>query len=103
MPCWEVRRMTLELEAADRDLLRAAIQALGYDVRQQGAQMVVALDEGDAVIEGSSIRVPAGSEVVVNQIKQAYSRQVLTAAAKRFGWQVNTAQTNHLTLKRRGV
>lgn len=100
MPCNSITYNTLELKAADRDLLIAALKELGFTV--QGNQVIAAHRQGIIVeIADGSVRVRKGYEQVVKDIRAAYSRQVVQAASQKFGWALKRTQQNKFVAQRR--
>ncbi len=90
MPCYQIRTMSVEFHARHRKLLFAALDSIGwrYEVNGQtidlyDADIVLHLDEGRAELFGGT-----RSQGLLNNLKQAYSRQAIRKAAKMQGWQV---------------
>ena len=89
MPCYEVRTMSVEFKAENRQLLDAAIKATGLLVNSQTSnritraygKVVIKLDEGTA-------EVREGEQNLLNKIKQAYSKECIKAACKKVQWAV---------------
>ncbi len=93
MPCWTTSYNTVELKAADRDLLTQTLRELGYQV--QGTDTLVATGNGATLTIGrDGVKVRAGQEKLVEQIKQSYAVNVVKAAAQRFGFTLKTVQEN---------
>lgn len=95
MPCYTVQTTTAKLEAADLDLLTAAITAkfgkLGKVIRF-GAQIRFPVPQyGMGTFEAGTLRVRGGSvtaEDIATQVKMAYAKEVTTWAARKLGWRV---------------
>jgi len=113
MPCWNKIETTLDLKNPNLDMLRAALENLGFAVgtpeyaRQFDASLV-ADHYGNRV----SIRVKTDGTVViggpngaapehVNAVKRAYSTQIVLAASKRFGWNVKKVSERQMMAQRR--
>ncbi len=87
MPCYEVRTLTVEFRAENRTLLDAAIKAIGsYAGEQFGDRLYI--DGGDIVLDlaAGMAEVRTGYQGRLNELKQAYSREAVKAAAKRVNW-----------------
>lgn len=107
MPCDQVITNTVLLEkVADLDMLARAIQAeFGNVIRRNNDRFLfnadgqaVTLDAGRATSRLS----PEALGAVVGRIKQAYSREVVQMAAKRFGFAVKKGvDANHFHVVRR--
>lgn len=98
MPCDSVILNTVDLDLANEEILRAAVEALGGTFTSKREFYLKGERYG---IEGGRL---TGDETkvgqVADQIKQSYSREVVTRAAKRFGWRTQTASNGKITLKR---
>lgn len=92
MPCYSVVLNSVELDKiGDHDLLEKALKEQYGDVYRRGEAF-------DFVANGYSVTIRSGEarsqmdtaqlQAVVGEIKQAYSRQTVYSAAKRFGWTV---------------
>lgn len=103
MPCWTVRETSVELGAADPDVLRRGLEAAGFELSMYGSALLV-MRGGQIVaeIENGRATVNRGDTDVVNEIKRAYSAEVVKTAAKRFGYSLTTnKQTGKITAGRR--
>jgi hypothetical protein len=103
MPCYERRITTVVLETAHLDLLEKALQTLGQTTRH-GASMTLYTRNGvKAEIKGGKVSIDEQDIKVVDQIKQAYAKEVVRAAAKKFGWHVkeDNHNKNKMTVGRR--
>lgn len=102
MPCEEIRTISLQLEAADRDLLRKAITSLGYQVAlDANGRLTFWTPNGVGGVYRDRITVPEGDVGLVNRIKAAYSREVIQHASATFGWRLHQTSAQQLTLTRR--
>jgi len=89
MPCYEVRTVSVEFRAENRKLLDAAIESLG-------GQMSIVQESGDRLILGygaitldlaaGRAEVRGGYQDRLNELKRAYSREAVKAAAKKCQW-----------------
>lgn len=95
MPCDSIQLNTVEVGKMDPSLLRAALQHLGATGAGEYAGRVVFTLEGQRCsIQNGRITVPAGYEHLADQVKQSYSRQVVTYAARKNGWTVREVRPN---------
>lgn len=104
MPCWTVCTSTINLQNADLKLLEAALQAIGFSnvnkdnayARERGKGTIFTADRfadrtSVTVMPNGTVNVTSaarGADMVVlgNEVKRAYSGQVIQSAATRFGW-----------------
>ena len=100
MPCDSIVYNTLELKAADRALLIAALKELGFTVADYPI-LTAYRNELTVNISNGQIRVRAGYESVVPEIRAAYSRQVVKSAAAKFGHALTQKAPNRFVLQRR--
>jgi hypothetical protein len=104
MPCWTRRTTTVELAAADPEVLRRGLLAAEFTITAEsdGVLAVNSRDGRGATIARGQVRVLRGDECVINEIKRAYSQEVVKSAAKRFGYTITTnKQTGKITAGRR--
>jgi hypothetical protein len=72
MPCWTIQETKIDLGKVNADILKAALLALGVsssDYRLSNGKLIM-----------------TGSTLTESDVKRAYSKQVVVASAKRFGW-----------------
>jgi hypothetical protein len=103
LPCWTVRETSVELDASDPDVLKRGLAAAGFELSMYGGALLV-MRGGQIVaeIENGRVTVNRGDTGVVNDIKRAYSAEVVKTAAKRFGYSLTTnKQTGKITAGRR--
>jgi len=87
MPCYEVRTVSVEFKAENKSMLNAALSKIGLPSRELAdgrlvlgtGQIVLDLDNGKAVVQD-------GCQGELNNIKRAYSREAIKAAAKKCQW-----------------
>ena len=83
MPCYEVRTVTVEFNNHNKSLLVGALKSIGATYTVDGNKFSVGY--GSAVIDLDK-QTAVGSMDLINKVKQAYSREAVKAAAKKFGW-----------------
>ena len=103
MPCYTDREVTVELNVADPNLLTAGLKAAGFTVQTTPRGFYVTNSKGQqAHVRDGKITTTGSAQSIINEIKRAYSGEVVRTAAKRFGWTLNkTSQTNTVIAGRR--
>lgn len=106
MPCYSRIESTVELgQNTDPLLLAKAMQALGYEVERLGQKpadgFAFAKGSLDGEFVGGRLTFWSVRAIDQNEIKRAYSTEVVKATAQRFGWQVKQASPNKFQLSRR--
>lgn len=104
MPCDSITTQTVNLAKALPDVLRRALEAAGWTIREYSAQTIDAYRS----ITGESMTWTAGQGMTVRGnaktagiISQAYSRAAVTWAAQRAGWTVSKTDGNKINMERR--
>ena len=92
MPCNAIRVVTMELSAADADILRDALQACGFQYHGRAVERI---------IQSGRVGIPAGQEHKVVELRRVYAEKVIQVAARRFGFQVTRRGERQLTVSRR--
>lgn len=110
MPCYTERTVSVALNVADEGVLTRALTALGAtDISRAADRLTAIIDgqlitirEGQVEMTGAYI-TRAVVERMSATIHQAYGREAVQTAAKRFGFTVtrDKADANHFTLGRR--
>jgi hypothetical protein len=97
MPCFTIQTSTVELGKVQADLLHAALAGLGLNPLTLPTGIRFAggfYDKATGKMTGTNL--PA-----VNEVKRAYSAQVVQASAKKFGWQIKeVAQYQYEVIRR---
>jgi len=81
MPCYEVNRVSVEFKAENEELLKRAANSLEMAFSRCGARITIG---GRVFIENGI--ASSRSQDLINQLKRAYSQEVVKAAAKSRGW-----------------
>ena len=92
MPCWQVNKMSVQFSAKHLDVLKRAVDALGWGMATYGGSVAtVFCDDYSMTIDmvKGQATIPAEAQDALNQLKVAYSQQALKKAAKAKGWQQN--------------
>ena len=101
MPCDQIILNKVEIKAADAELLSRTLQSL---IEQGVLRSVLARQPrlwAELIIKQGFVNLPAGQEYLADKIKQEYSRQVVQAAARKFGWRVQQKAQQKLVVTRR--
>jgi hypothetical protein len=104
MPCDEIILNTVEIKAANVEMLADAIAALPEADRQvlvKSANSMSMLRIAERIVNSGAIPVPAGQEFLADKIKQEYSRQAIQAAARKFNWRLQEKPGNKMTATKR--
>ena len=92
MPCWQVNEMSVQFSAKHLDVLKRAVDALGWRMETIDTIVKVVTDQYDYItidtVAGQAT-LDASAQSQLNQLKVAYSQQALKKAAKAKGWAHN--------------
>lgn len=105
MPCYTERTVTVDLNVANEQLLVAALKALRYTVSgsltsETGLRFATGGGLLVGTIRNGVVELAESRQFVVNEIKQAYAREAVKQAAKRFNWQT-TEKAGEIRVNRR--
>jgi len=110
MPCDSRVTVSVNLSAADRELLFKVLMGLGWQPREISNMIQVYVPEFGAVtITGGKLNIgtysylasEAKAEELANKIRRAYSAEVVKSQAKKFGWQLKQTADNKFKAIRR--
>lgn len=103
MPCYTQREVTVKMEASEPAILEAGLKAAGFQVRTTPTGLYVQNRQGVAAhIRSGQITTQENTSSIINEIKRAYSGEVVRVAAKRFGWKLSaTSDANTVRAARR--
>lgn len=105
MPCYSRIQSTVEFgDKTDPKLLALALKGLGYTVTLVGKSISFAKYASDAPITGTyrNGTMTINGYVDQNEMKRAYSAEVVKSAAQRFGWTVKQQSPTQFQVNRRG-
>lgn len=103
MPCDTIATSTVEFKSENSDFLKRALEALGYSVSEANGAIHGRKSYFESVIfENGSLTIRSNSGIDANAIKRAYSREVVTFASKKFGWQLKENSENKFAVQKRG-
>lgn len=92
MPCYTVKKTSVNVSAMNLELLKAGLIAAGFTVNEQqgrlsfrknGSYRTHEYSDGKLSVEGEEV------EDMVNEVKRAYSAQVIRTSMVRAGWKLN--------------
>lgn len=85
MPCYQVMKCVLKLDAADKDLLVNAMKSVGFRniVKYSDEHIVANWRYRTVTYKNGDISIEQSQAFKVDEIKRAYSKQVLEAGAKK--------------------
>lgn len=114
MPCYQVNILSVEFKARHRDLLKRAIEAIGFSMVELGDHTIhvvgnaksygragigtrieINLETGLARMMGSR-----ANQELLNELKRSYSRTVVEQIAKKKKWIARKKSSNEITLMR---
>jgi len=99
MPCYTITTVKLVLTNANLDLLKKAIEGMGYVVDRYGEKLFWRNGSYDKV--KGTLNLVGGTEEQGNAIRRAYSTEVLKKNATKFGWQLKKVKENKYQLLKR--
>ena len=91
MPCDQVRTTTLALGKVDAGMMKAALQALGFTRIELHAERL-SFSHGTRSCAGrldlrtGRLTMTGNQPLAENEVRRAYSTEVVRATARRFGW-----------------
>jgi len=106
MPCWEIRTVTVALDAADRTALVNGLKAAGFTVQAAQADGSIQAHKsgvGWVDIAGGYVTVREGNQAAIAEVKQAYAREVVRTQLRSRGFtDIRQDARGRLTASRRG-
>jgi len=103
MPCYQTRVTQVDMSQADIDIVRAAVEGLGFVTRETGYGLSIHRSVGGEVGQfrkgiGMTFFNDALSE---EHFRKAYAESAVKGAARKFGWNVTAKSGSKFTLERR--
>lgn len=96
MPCYTVKKTSVNVSVMNLGQLKLGLEAAGYKVDKKGATLFFSMPGSYLVHEyGDGALSIAGDEVegLVNEVKRAYSAQIIRSSMVRAGWKLNEKKT----------
>ena len=97
MPCYEVRTMNVEFIAKNVKLLEEALTALKWKFTKTDSKIKI----GDITLdlEAGKATLPTTAQEKLNELKRAYSMQVIKTASAANGWSIqNVKEKGRVTI-----
>lgn len=105
MPCDSITTQSVNLQNAMPTIIEAALKALGYDITGSSETQIVARRQNFILDwtkgKGITVRGMRTNEVAITDLTREYSKQAVSWAASRAGWQVTSTGSNTLAVTRR--
>ncbi len=105
IPCDSITTQSVALKNAVPEIIEKALVACGWDVERTKGGKVDAVQRGYYLNweqgQGFTIRGMNNTEQAIAGITREYSKQAVSWAASRAGWQVTDTSANQLTVTRR--
>lgn len=108
MPCDTITSTTVALQKADKELLKKGLKTDGWSVWESGGIIYANKFEAgrfySAEYDGSRISTNQSGknhDDAVNSIKRSYSRAVVEATTRRYGWQTVRTEGDKYTVRKR--
>ena len=98
MPCNTMTRVKLELNNANLELLKKALEVLGYRVYEQTEQV---LRWVGGRYDKTSGKLIIDDEKTGNAIRRGYTAELVKKQATRFGWQIKKTGENKFAIIKR--
>lgn len=102
MPCNTITSVTLVLKNANLDLLKKALEGLGYLVNKVSHGLQFRKNRGLTTFNYYSFTGEFNAENLesANAIKRAYTSQIVQNQASRFGWKVKSLSANKFQIQK---
>jgi hypothetical protein len=108
MPCDSITTQSVNLQNAMPSLVESALTTLGWNITSTvgtASELITARKDSYTFIwskgEGITIKGMRTNENMLKDITREYSKQAVTWASQRAGWQVTTTGGDTLTVSRR--
>jgi len=100
MPCYEQNLISVDLKAADHDMLLEAITAAGMTYNVVGKKIEVKTPIGQITItDGKATFVNPNCQIWLNKLKQSYSLKSIEQIAKKYKFNI-IQKDNKITLRK---
>jgi ribonuclease HIII len=104
MPCWTIKKTSVNVSYMQISILEAGLKEAGFDVRKDQGGLLFSkanstrfhrFEKGVLMLDGSNV------DSLTNEVKRAYSVQAVKQTAQQFGWKVNTKAANQFAMTKR--
>lgn len=96
MPCYQIRTYSVELATANRTVLEKAIKALGLKI----VGNVIQTPQGNIYLQDGKATCSESCLDTVNKLRIEYSKQAISYAANKLGWQKSQVSAKEFVLKK---
>lgn len=102
MPCYQVNMVSVEFKAQSREHLEAALKQLGWQFDDLGSQIRVNYGAMRIDLDSERVRLPDTQAAYrsLNQLKVAYSQQVIQTKARKHRWVLKQRAANKFEARR---
>jgi hypothetical protein len=101
MPCDYIYEVSVELGSIDKDIFKKALDSLNLNYQDSSNEMYIYFPYSTATFRNGKFIIPNRELYRVNEIKQAYSTEVVKSSAKKYGWTIKSKNKNKLQVSRR--
>lgn len=104
MPCYTIRKTSVNVSNMNLDVLEAGLKAAGFDVTRQGESLIFARSGSYLYhsYEGKRLTISGNDvEAITAEVKQAYSVGAVKRAANQFGWKLSTKDNQQFIAQKR--
>lgn len=100
MPCYQVRLVTVEFKAENKELLTKSLKDIGMWFQEYpNRKNIIYLSDGQIDLERQTISIPDYFAHKINELKRKYSENVVRMIAAKKKWIVKE-KAGKLELKR---
>jgi len=92
MPCYEVRMMTVEFKAENRELLKKALDSLGWNITEN--EESIHTDRFTINLKTQKVTVESSNMYYVNELKKQYSLEAIKKVTSLKKWTLQTKGQN---------
>lgn len=102
MPCYEVNRISVDLNIADKSMLEEVIKEMGftYVINKDGSMTVQTQFGSISIKDGFAKFSDQQNQNLLNKIKQKYSRLAIEKVAKKYGFSIAKQPGEKIVLRR---
>jgi hypothetical protein len=104
MPCYQQRTTTLEIDAANLDVLAKALEALGLNAKVEETTRTIRVTTAtgqSGYFANGRLVINGTTRLDENAVRREYSKQSILSVAKRQGWQIRFQPNGDIEATRR--
>ena len=99
MPCDSIQLNQIDLKLSDWRFVEAALKSLGCsNITISGKRAWFNYKNGNYEIRDGKLVFREGQENIADEVKRAYSKQIVRFSAKQAGWKVIEKKNNRFEL-----